>query len=200
MDFILAALILYFVAGIFQNFAKNRLLFLSIMNFIGMIFVLIPSAKVLIGNITLENYINFSGLIGNANFKLDTLSAFFAIIISLMSFLATIYAKGYLKTYIEKGKSVVSHLFFFNLLIIAMLAVVISQNALFFLIVWEIMSISSLFLVGFENEKKEVLKASVKYLIYMHISILFIMAAFVLINIKAGSFDFESFITFLLTF
>lgn len=193
MSFILIALIIYFFAGILQNFLKNKLLFLSIMNFAGMIFVSIPSVKVLISNISLENSINFSGLIGIANFKLDTLSAFFAIIIALMSFLATVYAKGYLKPYVEKGKSITNHLFFFNLLIIAMLLVVISQNALFFLIVWEVMSISSLFLVGFENEKKEVLKASIKYLIYMHISVLFITIAFILMNIKTGSFDFESF-------
>ena len=193
MIFILLALITYLFAGILQNFLKNKFLFLSIMNFVGMIFVLIPSVQVLLNNLPIEYWINFSGLIGLAKFKLDSLSSFFTIIISLMSFLATMYAKGYLKPYTEKGKSITSHLFFFNLLILAMILVVISQNALFFLIVWEIMSISSLFLVGFENEKKEVLNASIKYLIYMHISVLFIMSAFLLINIKTGSFNFDNF-------
>lgn len=193
MIFILIALSLYLFAGIFQNLFKCKLIFLSIMNFIAMIFVLIPSTQVLLSNVPIEFSCNFNSLIGVAKFKLDTLSSFFAIVISLMSFIGTVYAKGYLRPYIEKGKSVSSHLFFFNLLILAMLMVVCSQNALFFLIVWEIMSISSLFLVGFENEKKEVLKASIKYLIYMHISVLFIMAAFVVLNIKTGSFDFETF-------
>ncbi len=62
-----------------------------------------------------------------------------------------------------------------------------------FLICWEIMSLSSFFLVIFENEKKDVLKAGIKYLVFMHFSVLFIMIAFALLSIKSGSFDFNAF-------
>ena len=74
-----------------------------------------------------------------------------------------------------------------------MLAVVTCQNAFMFLICWEVMSLSSFFLVIFENEKKDVLKAGIKYLVFMHISVLFIMIAFALLSVKAGSFDFNAF-------
>jgi len=67
------------------------------------------------------------------------------------------------------------------------------QNAVFFLIVWEIMSLSSFFLVIFEDDKKEVLSAGMNYLIMMHISVLFIMAGFIALAMHSGSADFSSF-------
>ncbi len=82
-------------------------------------------------------------------------------------------------------------------LVSSMILVVIVQNALFFLIVWELMSISSFFLVIFESEKKEVLEAGLKYFIYMHLSVIFIMIMFLLLVINADSLDFNSFKTIL---
>ena len=79
------------------------------------------------------------------------------------------------------------------MLIASMLLVVTCQNALMFLICWEIMSLSSFFLVIFENEKKEVLKAGIKYLVFMHFSVLFIIMAFAILSITSGSLDFSSF-------
>jgi len=74
-----------------------------------------------------------------------------------------------------------------------MICVTVVQNAVFFLIVWEIMSLSSFFLVIFEDDKKDVLSAGMNYLIMMHISILFIMAGFMVLSLHAGSPDFSAF-------
>jgi formate hydrogenlyase subunit 3/multisubunit Na+/H+ antiporter MnhD subunit len=74
-----------------------------------------------------------------------------------------------------------------------MLLVVTVQNAFGFLIAWEIMSLSSFFLVAFENEKKEVFDAGINYLIAMHIGVVFLIIGFVILSIKSGSFDFASF-------
>jgi formate hydrogenlyase subunit 3/multisubunit Na+/H+ antiporter MnhD subunit len=74
-----------------------------------------------------------------------------------------------------------------------MLLVVTCQNALVFLISWEIMSLSSFFLVVFESEKKEVLNAGIKYLVFMHISVIFIILAFATCSISSGSFNFSDF-------
>ena len=59
-----------------------------------------------------------------------------------------------------------------------MLLVVMLRDALAFLIIWEIMSLSSFFLVIFESEKKETIEIGIKYLIQMHIGIVFLMVAF----------------------
>lgn len=155
---------------------------------------LMPSAvKVLFTGYSITNTLHTDGIFKDIQFVLDPLSAFFTIIILVMGLLALIYSKGYLRPYIEKGKSVTSHYIFFLALFISMIGVVTCQNALFFLIIWEIMSLSSFFLVIFENDKKEVLNAGVKYLIFMHISVLFLIIAFAILSIKAGSYDFNTF-------
>ena len=130
---------------------------------------------------------------GKIIFEIDPLSAFFIFLISIMSFIGSIYAAGYIKPYLNKKKPISSHFFFFSLLIFSMLLVVTIRNIPFFIIVWEIMSISSFFLVAFENEKKEVLKASLQYLITMHIGVICLIVAFLLIYLKTGSYDFNLF-------
>ncbi len=130
---------------------------------------------------------------GNVVFEIDSLSRFFIIIISIVTALASIYANGYMQPYLNKGKRVASHCFFFPLLTAAMLMVVTVQNAFFFLIIWELMSLASFFLVIFEDDKKEVLSAGIKYLIYMHISVIFIIAAFALMSVYSNSYDFVHF-------
>lgn len=134
-----------------------------------------------------------SSIFHDINFLIDPLSGFFILIILIMGLLGLIYSKGYLKPYIEKGKSVTSHYIFFVGLILSMIGVVSCQNAFFFLIIWEIMSLTSFFLCIFENDKKEVLDAGVKYLIFMHISVIFLIIPFAILSIKSGSYDFNSF-------
>ena len=165
----------------------------SIFSFLSTALMLLPAAAVMLTGVTLKQGFYMSPVLGEVNFVIDTLSAFFLIVISVMSFLGSIYANGYMKPYFEKGMNVSSHCFFFMMLIASMLMVVTVQNALFFLIVWEIMSLSSFFLVIFEGHKKEVISSGIKYLIYMHLSVIFIIAAFVLLNIQSNSLDFSDF-------
>ncbi len=157
------------------------------------IYALVPALKVLFSGETISKTFDFNPLFGSVNFVIDPLSAFFIVVIALMSIASVIYAKGYLKPYIEKGKNLRAHMVFLTGLIVSMILVVTCQNALMFLICWEIMSLSSFFLVIFESEKKEVLRAGIKYLVFMHISVLFIIMAFAICAIKSGSFDFASF-------
>ncbi len=157
------------------------------------ILALVPALKVLFTGETIVKTFDFNPLFGPVNFVIDPLAAFFILVIAVMSIASVIYAKGYLKPYLEKGKNLRAHMVFLTGLIVSMILVVTCQNALMFLICWEIMSLSSFFLVIFESEKKEVLRAGIKYLVFMHISVLFIIMAFALCAIKAGSFDFASF-------
>lgn len=187
---IITLLLSGFIAGIFNK--KFKTFMLSLITFVGSIFTLIPAVKVLVSGETLVKTFDFNNLFGSVNFVIDPLSAFFILVISIMCFISVVYSNGYLKPYLE-SKNINSHLVFLPMLIASMLLVVTCQNALMFLICWEIMSLSSFFLVIFESEKKEVLKAGIKYLVFMHISVLFIIAAFALLSIKAGSFDFASF-------
>ena len=169
----------------------------SIFSFLSALTMMLPAVAVLIKGIPLIKTVELSPITGNVDFIIDPLTAFFLIVISIMSFLGVLYANGYMKPYLNKGMNVSSHCFFLMMLIASMTMVVTVQNALFFLIVWEIMSLSSFFLVIFEGEKKEVLKAGIKYLVYMHLSVIFIMAAFILLNIKTSSLNFGAYAYYL---
>lgn len=165
----------------------------SVFSGLSAIMLLLPAILVLLTGGTIGKTVYMSPILGDVQFVMDPLSAFFVAVISIMSFLGTIYANGYMKPYLEKGMNTSSHCFFLMMLIASMIMVVTVQNALFFLIVWEIMSLSSFFLVIFEGEKKEVIHAGIKYLVYMHLSVIFIIAAFVLMNIQSNSLSFADF-------
>lgn len=192
--FILSIEILLFGA-LFSVFAKEqfKLKICSIFTMLAAATAIFPAGFVLYHGKALESFWQLSPLFGRVNFVIDPLSAVFIIVISLMSFLGIIYANGYMKPYLNKGMNLSSHCFFLMMLIASMLSVTVIQNGLFFLIAWELMSLSSFFLVIFEGDKKEVLKAGIKYLVYMHFSVIFIIAMIALLTNASGSFDFASY-------
>jgi formate hydrogenlyase subunit 3/multisubunit Na+/H+ antiporter MnhD subunit len=192
MIFLYASIILFVFAGLAQlvfkgNFKARIVTFFS---GIATILGLIPTTIALFQNQTLSSTINFNGLIGNVSFILDPLSALFVLIILIIGFLSAIYSNKYLEPY---KKDLSTHYFFFGIFIPAMLLVVIVQNILMFLICWEIMSLSSFFLLLFESEKKEVRQSAINYLITMQIGALFLFCGFILLNLKTGSLNFADF-------
>jgi formate hydrogenlyase subunit 3/multisubunit Na+/H+ antiporter MnhD subunit len=124
---------------------------------------------------------------------IDKLSALFILIINFTAFTSFIYARKYLEPYEDhKFKySFLLHYFNFFMLNFAMLFVVMFQDAIGFLLVWELMSLSSFLLVIFESEKPEIVKAGIKYLVQMHIGYLFIVAGFVYVYANTGDFSFH---------
>ncbi|MBE0651054.1 MAG: NADH-quinone oxidoreductase subunit E [Bacteroidales bacterium] len=125
---------------------------------------------------------------------IDPLSAFFLLVVNFTAFMGILYAKGYLKPYYEtKNRSETAfHFFNFLGLHLSMLLVVMLRDAVAFLIAWELMSISSFFLVIFESEKKETLRTGIRYLIQMHIGVVLLMVAFILAFVGSGAaFSFD---------
>ncbi len=137
----------------------------------------------------------FIYLLGNSiPLKIDKLSAFFILVINFTSLTGLIFAKGYLKPYFPKKNDteIAFHYFNFLWLHISMLLVVMIRDGLAFLIVWEIMSLVSFVLVIFESEKKETVNIGLKYLIQMHIGVVFLMIAFIVAyTTTAAEFSFD---------
>jgi len=106
----------------------------SFFSFLSAVLIFMPAAAVLLTGIPLGQMLYMSPVLGEVEFVIDPLSAFFVIVISIMSFWGTIYANGYIKPYHNKGMNTSSHCFFLMMLIMSMLLVVTVQNALFFLI------------------------------------------------------------------
>lgn len=139
--------------------------------------------------------LTFLELSGNSIYLvIDKLSAFFIFIINFTVLTGIFYTRGYLQPYFDKKvkTELAIHYFNFVWLHISMLLVCMIRDGLAFLIVWEIMSISSFLLVIFESEKKETIKIGINYLVQMHIGLVFIMSAFLLAFIQSSStFGFE---------
>jgi len=123
------------------------------------------------------------------SFNIDMLAAFFIFIISLIALFCSIYGVGYLKHFYKKY-SIGVFGFFYNLAIGSLFLVVTASNGLFFLIAWEIMSISSYFLVVYDRNDKNNIKAGSLYLIMTYVGTVFIILFFLLLYKYTNSFDF----------
>lgn len=193
-NYFIGILILIF-SGVFSLLFKNsylKLKFLALCAFVSTCFELNCVFKVFKFG-AIEKIFEYDSIFDQVRFSLDYLSAFFIFFISIMTTLGMVYANGYLSNCIKKKKDITAHSVFLPILTASMLLVVGVQNALMFLIVWELMSLSSFFLVMFEHEKKETRSAGIKYLIYMHVSVIFIILAFALMSISSNSLDFVQF-------
>lgn len=192
MLFLFISIFLFVFSGLTQILFKEKFkpIIFTFFSGIATVFGLISTATALFENESLVKTINFNGLIGNANFVLDPLSAFFVLIILIVGFLTIIYSEKYLEQY---KKDLSAHYFFLGIFIPSMILVVLVQNILLFLICWEIMSLSSFFLILFNSEKKVVRQIAINYLVTMQIGVLFLLTGFILLNLKTGSLDFASF-------
>lgn len=164
-----------------------------IINLIATALVIPGLIPTLSGSTPLTWKIILSAPIYEVTLRLDPLAAFFVLLISLGGVLAAIYSKGYMKMYRTSRYSLSTYYICLGILVATMQLVVLVQNSLAFLIVWEMMSFSSFFLVSFEHEKPEVRQAGLYYLIAMQVGVAFLIAAFSWLYHLSGSLDFSSF-------
>ncbi|WP_418790850.1 hydrogenase 4 subunit B [Phosphitispora sp. TUW77] len=122
-------------------------------------------------------------------FTIGPLAAFFITVICVVCFSVSVYSYGYVTEYI--GKHNIGFLgLLYNLFVFSMITLVASENALMFLFFWELMSLSSYFLVVYDHHDPNIRKAGFIYIVMTHIGTLFIVAAFMLLYKYAGSFNF----------
>jgi len=136
--------------------------------------------------------LNLSHLAGDLLPKVDSLSAWFILIINFTSITGLLYGSGYLKAYSHLKINRDMHWIFYILFHVSMLWVCMFENGIGFLVAWELMSLSSLMLVIFEFQNKKTLKAGINYMIQMHLSVAFLTLGFILLYIQTGSFDFSA--------
>lgn len=155
----------------------------------GSIAGLISSVSVLLFDSTFACSMDSSLPLLAFSFYVDKLAAFFIFTISLISLIASLYATGYVVKF-YKRYNIGALGFFYNTFIAGMMMVVSAHHALFFLIVWEVMSLSSYFLVLYENKEKSNVRSGSVYFVMTHIGTAFIMLSFQLLYSFTGSFDF----------
>ncbi len=119
--------------------------------------------------------------------RLDELSLYFLFIIQLVAIPTTIYNFSYLQHYIEQKRSVKSFFTFYVLLLVSTQFVVIANQAILFLVIWEIMSITAYLGMVLEKEKEEVQKGSFYYFVASHFSVFILYIFFFLLHHQTHS-------------
>lgn len=123
------------------------------------------------------------------DFQIDGLSAFFLAVIFAICLIASIYSFHYLD-HEKKAIKTATNYFFFSILISAMALVVTASNVISFMLSWEIMSLSSFFLVIYNHHSPENRYAGYLYFVFSHVGAMFILAAFGIIYSYTGNFGF----------
>ncbi len=123
--------------------------------------------------------------------KIDAVSAFFLVPIFAISAIAALYSFQYMHDK-ERSADTANNYFFYSLLILSMALVVCANNLITFALTWELMSISSFFLVIYDVHKKSVRNAGYLYFIFTQAGALFIFAGFGFLYSHTGSFAFDT--------
>ena len=123
------------------------------------------------------------------SFQIDALSAFFLIAIYAVCLLAALYSYHYMDDS-QKAFRTAGNYFFFSILTVFMALVVTAGNLITFMLTWEIMSLSSFFLVIYNYEAEENRKAGYLYFVFSQVGAMFILAAFGIIYAHTGNFGF----------
>jgi formate hydrogenlyase subunit 3/multisubunit Na+/H+ antiporter MnhD subunit len=147
-------------------------------------------------NHPIELSLQFGSFAGEVLLKIDGLSAWFILIINFTVLTGFFYGTGYLKKYEQSRNRISLHWIFFLFFHLSMLFVCMVQNGFAFLVVWEIMSLTSMMLVLFDHDNPKTLKAGINYLVQMHISVTFLTIGFIWVYFQTGSLGFDAFQTY----
>ncbi|MEG6522241.1 hydrogenase 4 subunit B [Desulfotomaculum sp. 1211_IL3151] len=122
--------------------------------------------------------------------QIDRLSGFFLTTICLVTFLVGFYSLGYMKIY--RHENITWWNFCYNIFILSMILVVTVNNAIVFLVFWEVMTLASYFLVTFEYRSQQVRKAGFIYIAMTHLGTVFIIGAFLVMAKGFGGWGYET--------
>ncbi|MCX6010242.1 MAG: proton-conducting transporter membrane subunit [Chloroflexi bacterium] len=136
--------------------------------------------------------LSLPGIGASLSIGIDALSALLFLIISIVSFCVTLFSIRYIRKY-EKE----SLLRFYPLLLLlfaSIIGVVVIRDMLFFIVFWEMMTLTSWALVVYERESKISIRAGLEYFIATHVATGFIILASVLLyaHTSGPSFDFNA--------
>lgn len=142
-------------------------------------------ARIANGESVLFSYRWLPALGVNLTFNLDGLSLLFALLITSVGALVFIYSGSYLGRNPELGRFFAYILMFMG----SMLGVVLADNAIVLFVFWELTSLSSYFLIGFEHERAAARSAALQALLVTGLGGLALLAGFLLLGGIGGSLE-----------
>jgi len=124
----------------------------------------------------------------NFTFLLDGLSLTFVLIITLVGSAVFLYAGSYMKEYAQTGRFYL----FIGIFMTSMIGLVLSDNMITLFVFWELTSISSYLLIGFNHHKESSRKSALQALLVTGGGGLALMAGLILLAQISGSFEISS--------
>ncbi|KHE91717.1 MAG: NAD(P)H:quinone oxidoreductase chain 5 [Candidatus Scalindua brodae] len=183
---ILSGFALAFIAPVLYRFGRGATGWIVAMLPLGLAAYfssLIP--QVCSGEVITESFRWIPSLGINLSFYLDGLSLLFALLISSIGALILIYAGRYLS-----GHPCLGRFYLYILMFMAsMLGVVLADNLITLFVFWELTSLSSYFLIGFEHDRHESRAAALQALLVTGIGGLALLAGFILLGQTGESLE-----------
>lgn len=121
--------------------------------------------------------------------SVDYLSAYFLLVLGVVGAAVSLYAYGYSQEYYSRRLPFMASLY--NAFLLSMALVFTMNHAVAFIMAWEVMSVVSFLLVNHEYEKNVNTRSAYIYVVMTHIGTVFIITAFLLLWIGAGSMEFS---------
>jgi len=129
--------------------------------------------------------------------RLDSLSAFFLLLLGATSTAISLYSAGYFRT--SEGTAPGLICFQYHAFLAAMALVMIADDAYLFMVAWETMALTSFFLVTTEHRIPEIRRAGFLYLLIAHIGAIAILLCFGTLQGGSGDYTFATMRTMHLT-
>ncbi len=147
--------------------------------------------KVLVNGRAVEGFVfALPGFGSQLAVMLDPLGAGFLMVITAVSLIATIYSVGYMGFY--KKESPRRFYSLLQLFIAGMIGVVAVADCLFFIVLWELMTLASYFLVTFERSDPRAVRAGFKYFIMTHVATAGLLVSAIVLWSGTGSWSFQA--------
>ena len=124
--------------------------------------------------------------------RFDCLSGFFYLIIGIGVCAVSLYGPGYVHSNKEKDHPFAVLGLFTGLFVSGMLLVLLADDAFFFMIAWELMSVASYFLVAFQHENSANRRAAFLYLLMAEVGALSIILGFGVLTSFSDGFTFDA--------
>ena len=122
--------------------------------------------------------------------RLDSLSAFFLLLLGTVSAAVSVFAAGYFRS--GEGTAPGLLCLEYHLFLAAMALVLVADDAYLFMVSWEAMALSSFFLVTTDHRIPEIRQAGFLYLLIAHIGAIAILLCFGVLQGGSGDYTFGS--------
>ena len=122
--------------------------------------------------------------------RLDALCAFFMLLLGAAAFGITVYASGYFRSMAAGPLALLA--LWYHLFLAGMVTVMLADDAYAFMVAWEVMALSSYFLVTTDHKIPDIRRAGFLYLLIAHVGAVSLLLTFGVLQGGQGDYTFDT--------